>query len=101
MQHRRPPLQKTQGWGTLTFKTEAKTWKAGPPAMGCRQGGDPSLRLKNGCAQDDAVADDCVLRSSLKTCQDPKVDGFYVRHSFGGEYKLAEDDTITPFNLIF
>jgi hypothetical protein len=36
-----------------------------------------------------------------KTCQDPEVDDFCVRHSFGWEYKLAGDDTITPFNLIF
>jgi hypothetical protein len=68
---------------------------------GSSSAGDPSLRLKNGCAQDDAVTDCCILRSFLKTCQDPKVDGFCVRHSFGGEYKLAEGDTITPFNLIF
>jgi hypothetical protein len=35
------------------------------------------------------------------SCQDPKVDDFFVSYSFGWEYEVAECGGFTPLGLIF
>jgi hypothetical protein len=35
------------------------------------------------------------------SCQDPKVDDFFVSYSFGWEYKVVKSGGFTPLGLIF
>jgi hypothetical protein len=47
------------------------------------------------------VAQPSGLRLFVLSCQDPKVDDFFVSDSFGWEYKSAKRGGFTLLDLIF
>jgi hypothetical protein len=112
-----PTLAKNARMGHPQWKRRQApiTERGHPPARHGRQdsagciAAHPCKERKDGAPSVEAVQAHITERGHppsataavRKSCQDPKVDDFFVSCSFGVKYKFAPDGAITPSGLIF